>query len=468
MSYGRTVSDWDIANNAASKESWRVTGTVSTERSVPSDNDPRFHGEPKLMTEPRDGVPDVIDTLDGFHRYCDALAQGCGPLAADAERASGYRYGHEDWLVQFKRQGAGIGLLDPIALGQQGANWDEFNQAVGDAVWIIHDSLQDLPGFFDIGMHPLNLFDTEIAARLLGLHRFGLSAATEYYLGITLAKEHSAADWSYRPLPRDWRDYAALDVELLIELEEHMTRDLKRQGKMQWAQEEFDYALREGAQPRKPHPVPWMRISHITALSHDRQGQAVAKALWEQRDRLARQYDIEPSLLLSDAAIIEAARKKPHNNREFRAIRSLNERVRIHTGSEQDKMFERYAPIQRAIKPSLWKTTIQQALTLPPSRWPTMPVQHHDAQTNAPKSMKYWQTHHPNRFETLQRVRATVAQIAQDTRTPAEIIIKPQILRNLCWTDRPNDRNVAEFLTEQGAREWQVHLVAASVSRAII
>ena len=59
-----------------------MTGTVSTERSVPSDNDPRFHGEPKLMTEPRDGVPDVIDTLDGFHRYCDALAQGYGPLAA--------------------------------------------------------------------------------------------------------------------------------------------------------------------------------------------------------------------------------------------------------------------------------------------------------------------------------------------------------------------------------------------------
>lgn len=470
MAYGQAVSDRVPRRHDMHdmKEIWHVTDTVSAVGSAPSEHDPRFHGEPKLMSEPRGGVPDVIDTLDGFRRYCDLLAQGQGPVAADAERASGYRYGHEDWLVQFKRQGAGIGLLDPVALGEQGVDWHEFNDAVGDAVWIIHDALQDLPGFFEIGMRPQRLFDTEIAARLLGLHRFGLSAVTEYYLGVTLAKEHSAADWSYRPLPRDWRDYAALDVELLIELDEHMTRDLARQGKMEWAEEEFDYALREGARPRKIHPVPWMRISHITVLSHDRQGQAVAKALWEQRDRLARQYDIEPSLLLADCAIIEAARKKPHNNREFRAIRSLNERVRIHTGSEQDKMFERYAPIQRSVKPSLWKTTIQQALALPPSWWPTMPQQQPDAQTNAPRSMKYWKTHHPDRFETLQKVRAVISQIAQDTRTPAEIIVKPQILRNLCWTDHPERRNVAEFLRQEGARDWQVNLVAASVSRAII
>lgn len=437
-------------------------------RAVTASGDPRFHGEPHLLAEPRAGVPDIIDTLDGFKRYCELLSEGSGPLAADAERASGYRYGHEDWLVQFKREGAGIGLLDPVTLAEQGADWSQFNDAVGDVTWILHDSMQDLPGFYDIGMRPQRLFDTEIAARLLGLHRFGLSAVTEYYLGMTLAKEHSAADWSYRPLPRDWRNYAALDVELLAELMDHMSRDLVRQGKDEWAREEFAYALREGLQPRKPHPVPWLRISHINVLSHDRLGQAVAKALWEQRDRLARQYDIEPALLLPDSAIIEAARKKPHNNREFRAIRSLNERVRIHTGSEQDKMFERYAPIQRSIKPSLWKTTIQQALDLPASQWPTMPQPQHDAQTNAPRSTKYWQIHHPGRYDTLQQVRRMIQQIAEDTHTPADVIIKPQIVRNLCWTDHPERRDVARFFTEQGARDWQVRLLAASVSRVIM
>ena len=207
-----------------------TTGVGGPSRAVTASGDPRFRGEPHLLAEPRAGVPDIIDTLDSFKRYCELLSEGSGPLAADAERASGYRYGHEDWLVQFKREGAGIGLLDPVALAEQGADWSQFNDAVGDVTWILHDSMQDLPGFYDIGMRPQRLFDTEIAARLLGLHRFGLSAVTEYYLGMTLAKEHSAADWSYRPLPRDWRNYAALDVELLAELMDHMSRDLVRQG----------------------------------------------------------------------------------------------------------------------------------------------------------------------------------------------------------------------------------------------
>ena len=339
---------------------------------------------------------------------------------------------------------------------------------MGEATWIIHDAVQDLPGFAQIGLKPQALFDTEIAARLLGLHRFGLAAVTEHYLGITLAKEHSAADWSYRPLPRDWRNYAALDVELLIELERLLLEDLKRHGKDEWARQEFAYTLHEGVRPRAGHPVPWMRISRITTLSRDRRGLAVAKALWEERDRLARRYDIAPGLLLSDAAIIEAAQRKPRNAREFRLIRSLNERVRMHTGGEQDKMFERYAPIQRAVKPNVWKTVIQQALALPADQWPSMPPAPADSQANAPRSMKVWSARHPERYERLQAVRHVINQIAEDTRTPAEMIVKPQIIRNLCWTDDPGGRDVAEFLTQQGARPWQVSLIAASVSRAIM
>ena len=389
--------------------------------------------EPRLQTQPRGGVPDVTDTLEGFREVCDRLAGAAGPLAADAERASGFRYGHEDWLVQFKREGAGIVLLDPVALTRAGADWGMFNDAVGDAVWILHDSLQDLPGFADIGLTPQALFDTEIAARMLGLHRFGLAAVTEHYLGVTLAKEHSAADWSYRPLPRDWRNYAALDVELLIELRRKMQRELKVQGKDGWADEEFRYALQTGMGPRREHPVPWLRISHINTVSQDHQGLAVAKALWEKRDELARAYDIAPGLLLSDDSIVEAASRKPRNAREFRMIRSLNERVRMRTGGEQDKMFERY-----------------------------------EEHANAPRSMKLWATRHPQRMRLLQDVRKVVSQIADATRTPAEIIVKPQILRNLCWTDEPCKRDVAEFLKSQGARDWQVNLIAASVSRVIM
>jgi ribonuclease D len=415
-------------------------------------------------------VPDVISTLDGYHQACEALAGSSGSLAADAERASGFRYGHEDWLIQFKREGAGIVLLDPIALTAAGADWNEWNDAVGDATWILHDSLMDLPGFADIGLRPQALFDTEIAARLLGLHRFGLAAVTEHYLGITLAKEHSAADWSYRPLPRDWRNYAALDVEVLIELESLMRADLKAHGKDGWAAEEFSHALSEGMATRKPRPIPWLRISRITQLHRDGRGLSIAKTLWEERDRLARRYDIAPSLLLSDSSIIEAATRKPHNAAEFRAIRSLNERVRIHTGTEQDKMFERYAPIQRAVKPKVWKDAISRALELQPGQWPSIPTPEQDEEgaVNAPRSMRLWQQRHPDRYERLQKARQVINQIAEDTRTPPEMILKPQILRNLCWLGDTATVDVAGFLSGQGARNWQVELIAPSVSSAIM
>lgn len=427
--------------------------------------------EPRLQAEPRGGVPNVTDTIAEYHAVCERFAAATGSLAADAERASGFRYSHEDWLIQFKRDGAGIALIDPVALNAAGVDWGEFSDAVQGATWILHDSMQDLPGFADLGLRPDALFDTEIAARLLGLHRFGLSAVTEHYLGITLAKEHSAADWSYRPLPRDWRNYAALDVELLIELERCMRADLVAHGKREWAEEEFSYALSEGCNGHgKNHPVPWMRISHISNLNRDGLGLCVAKALWEERDRLARQYDIAPALLLSDASIIEAATKKPRNAREFRMIRSLNERVRMNTGGEQDKMFERYAPIQRKVKPSVWRETIRRALATPKDQWPVCsPVSRDESGPGAgPRSLKIWKVRHPDRYDRLQRVRRVISQIAEDTRTPPEIIIRPQIIRNLCWNDDPTSLDVAGFLKEQGARDWQVRLVAASVSRVII
>ena len=140
------------------------------------------------------------------------------------------------------------------------------------------------------------------------------------------------------------------------------------------------------------------------------------RSLWQERDKLARQHDIAPSLLLSDSSIIEAATRKPHNAAQFRALRSLNERVRIRTGTEQDKMFERYAPIQRAVKPKVWKEAIDRAMALRPSQWPSMPAPAPDENgiVNAPRSMRLWQQRHPDRYDRLQRVRRVITSIAED------------------------------------------------------
>ncbi len=243
-------------------------------------------------------------------------------------------------------------------------------------------------------MEPQRLFDTEIAARLLGLKRFGLAAVTEHFLGLTLAKEHSAADWSYRPLPRDWRNYAALDVELLIELETKMRAELKRQGKDGMGSGRVRLRARVLDHARSIRFPGCMSRTSPKSFVTGRRWPSPAR-YGTRRDELAREYDIAPSLLLSDSSIIEVAKRKPHNAAQFRSIRSiLNERVRIHTDSEQDKMFERYAPIQRKIKPSMWKNIIQDALALPPSQWPDVDggaARRHESQSaSAPKSIRVW------------------------------------------------------------------------------
>ena len=142
------------------------------------------------------------------------IAAGEGPVAIDAERASGYRYGQRAYLVQVRREGAGTWLIDPVGC----PDLTPLDEAIGAAEWILHAATQDLACLAEVGLRPRQLFDTELAARILGLPRVGLAAVVEHYLGLSLAKEHSAVDWSTRPLPEPWLRYAALDVEVLDEL----------------------------------------------------------------------------------------------------------------------------------------------------------------------------------------------------------------------------------------------------------
>jgi ribonuclease D len=420
--------------------------------------------EPRLLKEPRSGVPSVIQSAAEFDAALERFECSTGPVAADAERASGFRYGHEDWLIQFKRNEGEIYLFDPIALHNDGVDVSRLNKVISKETVIIHDALQDLPGFADLGLVPSTIFDTEFAARFLGFNHVGLSAVTEKCLGLSLAKEHSAADWSYRPLPRDWRNYAALDVELLIPLMDDLQERLRAAKKDAWAQAEFAQILRHGIEQKPMQDEPWRHTSHITALRNDVRGLAVVRALWTERDEIAQELDISPSLLLSDQAIVEAAIKKPHSKRAFESIRSLNQRVRIHTGSEQDAMFARYIPLQKKVKPSVWRETIYGALELPDSALPDASPKSDDPLQSIPHSMKYWRQEFPERFAMLTKAKAAIGRISEDTGIPVELILKPSILREMIWRKIPRDQ-IAAFLLSQGARQWQVDIVIPALSR---
>lgn len=430
-----------------------------------------------VLREPKQGTPSLTDTIEAFEQACADIAATHGHLAIDAERASGFRYGQDDYLIQCKRGNGTIYLFDIPALQSKGVQWELFNRAANDAVWILHDARQDLPGFAALGIAPHELFDTEVAAQLLGLHRCNLAFVTEHYLHVSLAKEHSAADWSYRPLPRDWRNYAALDVELLDELRRHLEQDLKDHGKLEWATEEFSYLLSEFCCVRPTIEDAWRRLSNVTTFNKDRYGLSIAKELFEKRDSLARQYNIAPSLLLSDETIIKVARIKPRNLKQFQQIPELHVRIRVRTGSNRDAMFERYAPIQRRVKPKVWYETIHNALSKKKSELPTLSVYNSDmnGQTvtddvdgHAPRSLAAWKQRHPERYERLQKARHVVSQIAQDVHMSSQLIVQPNIIRDLCWSSHIETVDISEFLRERGARSWQINLISESLSRVIM
>ncbi len=284
----------------------------SAEADEESDQVPEAPPLPPLVL--RDGLPHLTESTGALADTIAALGRGTGPLAIDTERASGYRYGQRAYLIQIRRTGSGTHLIDPIAVpGVPG-----LAEALDGPEWILHASTQDLPCLLELDLRPATLFDTELAGRLLGMPRVGLAPMVAAILEHSLAKGHGAADWSRRPLPDDWLEYAALDVEVLIELRDELRSRLDEAGKLAWALEEFE-AIRT-APPSEPRSDPWRRTAGIHQI-RNRRGLAIVEQLWRTRDDVARQADIAPGRLLPDASIIAAARALPADGAALRALR---------------------------------------------------------------------------------------------------------------------------------------------------
>ncbi len=390
-----------------------------------------------LLSEPRDGVPFVIDTPAGLERAATALAAGTGPAGVDAERASGFRYGQRAFLVQIRREGAGTWLIDPEPF----EDLRVIDDALDGVEWILHAASQDLPGLAELGMHPSTLFDTELAARLAGLPRVGLAAVIESQLGFTLAKEHSAADWSKRPLPEPWLRYAALDVEVLAELRESLTELLDQDGKLAIAEEEFEHIRR--TPPAAPRVDPWRRTSGLHQL-RDRRQLAVVREIWQEREDLAERRDVAPGRLIPDSAIIAAAKAMPSTVPQLLATKGFHGRAA-----------QKEAP--------RWLKCISDArkLTdLPPLHIPT----------NAPPPPRIWAERDPEAAARLQTARPRIAQHALTLDMPLENLLTPDHLRRLAW--RPpaeiSLESVSAALADVGARAWQIEQVAGIITVAFL
>lgn len=392
------------------------------------------------LLAPAAGTPDVIDSEAAFKSALSDLAKGTGPFAVDAERASGYKYSSRAYLIQIKRNGGGLHLIDPIPFGPGHQLFIELNELLNTDEVILHASTQDLPCLRELGINPKLLFDTELGGRIAGLPRVGLGPLLEAHLGVLLAKEHSAVDWSVRPLPQDWLNYAALDVELLVELRNIIAQLLLDAKKLSWAEAEFAAIL--AAPPSPPRVDPWRRTSGMHKI-RKRNQLAIIRALWNVRNEIAAGQDVSPGKLLNDSAIVELAMNPPTNKREFdKVLRPIGLRARW-----KDNL-------------DTWLATISTAVALPENEHPEM-----RAAGDSMPPTKIWKERFPEKYAPFTHARAAVEARAAELNIPVENLIAPDVIRKLVWK---LSTDVEKDALDLGARPWQVAEIADLVTAALL
>ncbi|OKH73998.1 3'-5' exonuclease [Mycobacterium sp. SWH-M3] len=411
-----------------------------------TDGDPEHTDLPDVeatpLLTPADGVPEVCVSSEEISSAATLLAAGTGPFAIDAERASGFRYSNRAYLVQIRRSGSGTALIDPVNHG--GSPIDAMApvaEALATDEWVLHAADQDLPCLAEIGLRPTKLYDTELAGRLAGFERVNLAAMVQRLLGLQLMKGHGAADWSKRPLPHDWLNYAALDVEVLLELRDAIAAVLEEQGKTDWAAQEFEYLRTYVAQPTRRDR--WRRTSGIHKVRNPR-ALAAVRELWTTRDNIARSRDIAPGRILPDAAIVNAASVDPKTVEELTALP-------IFGGSKQRRSAQ------------VWLDALKRARDNPDPPESADPL-------NGPPPAARWARRKPEAAARLEAAKGALVQLSQRVSVPTENLLTPELVRRLCWDWQPVSdvaTAIEEFLAEAGARPWQRELAVPVLTEAL-
>ncbi|MBN9186600.1 MAG: ribonuclease D [Microbacterium sp.] len=380
---------------------------------------------------------DVIADAIGLSDAARSLAAGEGPVAVDVERASGFRYSQRAYLIQVFRRGAGVFLFDPPPIG----DFSALQEAIGGEEWILHAASQDLPSLRELDLEPVTIFDTELAARLLGHDRVGLGAVVADTLGITLAKAHSASDWSTRPLPQSWLEYAALDVEHLVDVRDALAAELEAQGKTAFASEEFQAVLER--RPKPPREDPWRRLSGLHTV-RGRRSLAVARELWIAREAYAQDQDVSPGRLVPDRSLVAAVLADPATKKDLAAVKDFMGRA---SRTQLDRW---WAAIERG----------RAATSLPLERVPG----------DSLPPPRAWADRNPEADARLKAARPLVEGRAEELGMPTENLLTPDLLRRVAWSP-PEDitaEAVGDALQELGARSWQVAQTAQLIADAFV
>ena len=396
-----------------------------------------------LLQHPRAATRLIADEI-ALQEAVAVLKATTGPIAIDAERASGFKYSQRAYLIQVRAETSDVFLIDPVATPEMAASkaFQQLAAVLKDREWILHAATQDLPCLNEIGLYPGSIFDTELAGRLAGAPRVGLGSLTESLLQFRLAKEHSAADWSTRPLPEAWLNYAALDVDVLHELAEAVKELLNQQGKLDWANQEFASLM--SFKPKPQRIDKWRGITGLHKVQ-DRLSHEIARQLWTARESLAQKMDVAPGRLIPDSSILAAATQKPKTRPELAAMKSFSGRA------------------SRAYL-DLWWDAVHSALKA--TELPSLKPEKTDAIPNH----RNWITKFPEADRRLKFAKASLIELSEQKLVPLENLLTPEILRQVSFTPPENllRETLAERLHELGARNWQVELAAQLIVDAFI
>jgi ribonuclease D len=271
----------------------------------------------------------------------------------------------------------------------------------------------------------------------------GLGTVVEELLGIHLAKEHSAADWSTRPLPQSWLVYAALDVELLVDLRVAMSELLDSAGKKEIAEQEFAAVLlRDFVIVRKE---PWRRLSGLNTVRGAR-NLAVARELWLARDSYAREIDTAPGRLVPDLALSAAARVLPKTQNELAALKEF-------TGRASRSQLPRW---WAAIEAGMVSTDL--------------PRLRAESTGDSVPPPRVWAEKDPVADRRFKAARVALHEVSENLSIPVENLLLPETLRRLAWTPpAPLTIEALESeLSDAGTRRWQIEATLTEIFDAFV
>ena len=391
-----------------------------------------------LLDKPRLPVTLVEDNA-GLESLLAELTKTGSPVALDAERASGFRYGQRAYLLQIAIEKSRIYLVDPVADYDQEL-WRSFLETLSGVPWIIHAASQDLPCLTELGLKPSRIIDTELAARLLGLPRVALGTLTEHYLKLKLAKEHSAVDWSERPLPDNWLNYAALDVDVLFELWNEVEKDLNAQAKTAIAEAEFNYLLSPVA--KAPKIDKWRSMTGLHEVK-DQRALTIAKHLWEAREALAMEKDVAPGRLVPDSSLVAVVKDIPKSRSELASMKSFAGRA------------------SRTFIDTWWDavevgTHTKNLVELRPK--PTGIPNHRN-----------WLQKFPDAHARLVAAKEFLTTLSPELEIPQENILSPEALKKICFEPPVplTIETLQEALRARLVRQWQIDAVTEGLLVAL-